>query len=96
MAAREQCALSQCVAHAHVEFYGFRVINPKFLNPKILLACGRVLEEAFQDLQALMNKAAEMVSLAERYRVALAQQACRPHPTVPRCYEPGITCSFHT
>ena len=38
---------------------------------------GRVLEEAFRDLRALMDKAAEMVSLAERYRVALAQQARR-------------------
>ncbi|KAK9843451.1 hypothetical protein WJX81_003206 [Elliptochloris bilobata] len=33
------------------------------------------LEEAFVDLRALMDKAAEMVSLAERYRMALATQA---------------------
>ncbi len=37
--------------------------------------CARTLEEAFVDLRALMAKAAEMVSMAERYRVALASQA---------------------
>lgn len=62
---------------------------------------GRVLEEAFRDLRALMDKAAEMVSLAERFRVALAQQACHNpnhnptgHPTLPWAPspdEPGTT-----
>lgn len=52
---------------------------------------GRVLEEAFRDLRALMDKAAEMVSLAERYRVALAQQARRSGAR-PRAFR-ASTCT---
>lgn len=49
--------------------------------------CARTLEEAFVDLRALMAKAAEMVGMAERYRVALASQASASlrawHPAQP-------------
>ena len=39
----------------------------------VFLAPGRSLGVAFHDLQALMNMAADMVKLAERFRGVMAQ-----------------------
>ena len=46
--------------------------NPQSQGPH-LLACRRSLGVAFQDLQALMGMAADMVKLAERFRGVMSQ-----------------------
>jgi hypothetical protein len=42
----------------------------------------RTLEQAFADLRGLMDKAGEMVRLAERFRQALAERAVAGYATL--------------